>query len=425
MRATVAAAIILALALTLIASFDTPDTVAAQTDCVQPLTYEMLDSDGSFVDIWIDEEATDCPSVHRPADEDAPGDGIYRARYYTFSLSEASDVAITLESPIDTYLYLLQGAGMDGAVLYKNDDIDLAARNFNSRIHATLDFGDYTIEATTYDAVYPTPVVEFRLTVSGITPQPTADDDRAALTALYHATDGDNWRNNTNWLTDAPLQEWYGVYNTDSDGRVTNLQIHGNSLSGQIHSKLGDLEKLRVLALGSNQLTGTVPPELGKLVNLEYLGISRNRLSGELPRSLTQLTMLSEFFFEDNTGLCAPNTDDAFMAWLRDISKADGATCDPLPPADVHDTDGLKALYDATNGDNWHRNDNWLTDAPLSEWYGVTIDFDGRVSELNLNHNGLNGELPSALGNLTNLKALNLRVNRITGRIPSQLGETH
>ena len=37
------------------------------------------------------------------------------------------------------------------------------------------------------------------------------DSDRAALVALYEATDGPNWVDNGNWLTDAPLGEWYGV----------------------------------------------------------------------------------------------------------------------------------------------------------------------------------------------------------------------
>ncbi len=42
----------------------------------------------------------------------------------------------------------------------------------------------------------------------------------AALVALYESTDGPNWVNNENWLTDAPLGEWYGV-DTDRDGRVS------------------------------------------------------------------------------------------------------------------------------------------------------------------------------------------------------------
>ena len=39
----------------------------------------------------------------------------------------------------------------------------------------------------------------------------SVESDRAALVAFYHATDGDNWANNEGWLTDAPLNDWYGV----------------------------------------------------------------------------------------------------------------------------------------------------------------------------------------------------------------------
>ena len=42
--------------------------------------------------------------------------------------------------------------------------------------------------------------------------------EREALTALYHATDGDHWINNRNWLSDKPLEEWAGVYRSP-DGR--------------------------------------------------------------------------------------------------------------------------------------------------------------------------------------------------------------
>ena len=38
------------------------------------------------------------------------------------------------------------------------------------------------------------------------------------------------------------------------------------------------------------------------------------------------------------------------------------------------DRDVLVALYLATDGDNWANNDNWLSDAPISTWYGVTTD---------------------------------------------------
>ena len=91
--------------------------------------------------------------------------------------------------------------------------------------------------------------------------------DRAALTALYNATDGPNWTNNTNWLSDRPLGEWFGV-SADSAGRVTRLDLSKNQLTGAIPPELGSLDKLTWLSLWENQLTGSIPPELPETLNL-------------------------------------------------------------------------------------------------------------------------------------------------------------
>ena len=69
--------------------------------------------------------------------------------------------------------------------------------------------------------------------------------DRAALVALYDATDGPNWTDNGGWLTDAPLSEWHGV--TVRDGWVEGLYLQGNALTGPIPPELGGLASLRVL----------------------------------------------------------------------------------------------------------------------------------------------------------------------------------
>ena len=66
--------------------------------------------------------------------------------------------------------------------------------------------------------------------------------DRAALVALYNATAGRNWVNNENWLTDAPLSEWYGVH-VSGAGRVQGLQLMDNNLVGPIPVELGNLSK--------------------------------------------------------------------------------------------------------------------------------------------------------------------------------------
>ncbi|MCY3704473.1 MAG: Ig-like domain-containing protein [Gammaproteobacteria bacterium] len=65
-----------------------------------------------------------------------------------------------------------------------------------------------------------------------------AGTDRAALIALYVATDGPNWTNDENWLTDAPLDDWYGVEASTSEV-VTGVDLYGNGLTGPIPPELG------------------------------------------------------------------------------------------------------------------------------------------------------------------------------------------
>ena len=69
-------------------------------------------------------------------------------------------------------------------------------------------------------------------------------EDRAVLVELYNATDGANWTNNTNWLSDRPIREWHGVIN-DADGRVSDLLLGRNELTGEIPKELGNLSNLK------------------------------------------------------------------------------------------------------------------------------------------------------------------------------------
>ena len=106
--------------------------------------------------------------------------------------------------------------------------------------------------------------------------------------------------------------------------------------------------------------------------------------------------------------------------------------------ADSDDRAVLVALYNATAWDNWVSKDNWMGDEPLGQWYGVTADGNGRVTELRLSENRLSGELSEELGNLVNLQVLifgggftcdsggcrpdSPSPNRLAGEIPAELG---
>ncbi len=121
--------------------------------------------------------------------------------------------------------------------------------------------------------------------------QTSAATDREALVVLYNATDGPNWDDDENWLSDAPLDEWKGVATSD-DGRVTELDLSENRLSGEIPPELGRLASLTVLSLYGNELSGEIPPELGRLASLTVLSLYGNELSGEIPPELGNLASL-------------------------------------------------------------------------------------------------------------------------------------
>ena len=98
------------------------------------------------------------------------------------------------------------------------------------------------------------------------------------------------------------------------------------------------------------------------------------------------------------------------------------ATDEPTPPETDRET--LVVFYNATDGPNWDDNDNWLSDAPLSKWEGVTIDSNGSVTHLSLRRNQLSGEIPPELGSLASLTLLNLGDNELIGEIPPELNQS-
>ncbi len=85
----------------------------------------------------------------------------------------------------------------------------------------------------------------------------------------------------------------------------------------------------------------------------------------------------------------------------------------------TQDSLALLALYNSTDGANWTT--TWNLNNPVGSWHGVTTT-NGRVVELNLFFNNLNGSIPTELGNLSALTSLILSLNQLTGSIPSELG---
>ena len=219
-----------------------------------------------------------------------------------------------------------------------------------------------------------------------------ANLEYSALAALYDATDGPNWTNDANWLSSAPVGSWHGIA-TDADGQVTSIDLEDNGLNGYLPAELAGLAKLRTLNLNGNEL-----------------------LSGPLPRAFTGLRLHTLSL--EGTGLCAPS-DAGFQAWIRSIRVRSVAAC---AETDLDTLGALFALFNGTNGTGWTDRTNWNSDAPLSDWFGVTVDGNGNVTELNLAGNNLSGHVPSALARLTRLKKIDFSDNEgLSGPLPFEL----
>ncbi len=169
------------------------------------------------------------------------------------------------------------------------------------------------------------------------------ETDRAALVVLYNSTDGPNWWNNENWLSDEPLLEWHGV-TTNSEGSVTGLDLSINGLTGSIPPDLGNLTNLRNLSLGGNELGGEIPVSLGNLTNLELLRLDRNQLTGCIPAGLrdvadNDLAKLGLAFCDE-----ASNTQTSGTGTGKYDADGDGLI-------DVSNLEQLHAIRHDLNGD--------------------------------------------------------------------------
>ena len=263
---------------------------------------------------------------------------------------------------------------------------------------------------------YPTAIA---LAVGTATPPPAiATNERDALIALYEATDGANWKNSDNWLTDKPLDSWYGV-STDGSGKVTELDLSRNELNGLVPdlsaltnlmkldlsrnrlrrniSGLSRLTNLTELDVSYNFLTETLP-NLSMLGNLTELNAGRNTIRGQIP-DLSALTSLRVLNLRYNL-LSGPIPRLSGLSELAYLSLRNNDLSGPIP--DLGALTGLRSLV--------------LSDNELS---GNIPDLSALTNlvVLHLNENELSGPIPD-LSALVNLEALNLSYNELSGPIP-------
>ncbi|KAJ0075460.1 hypothetical protein Patl1_35218 [Pistacia atlantica] len=78
-------------------------------------------------------------------------------------------------------------------------------------------------------------------------------------------------------------------------GKVTRLDLSKNEVTGEIPSKIEDLQGIFVLNLSHNLLSGSISKSFSHLKEIESLDLSHNKSSGQIPPQLIQLYNLEVF----------------------------------------------------------------------------------------------------------------------------------
>ncbi len=225
-----------------------------------------------------------------------------------------------------------------------------------------------------FEMMYTSPIFSQNLNNLTLTDH---EQDSLALVTFYNSTNGDNWTDNTNWLT-GPVNTWFGI--TVTGNRVTGIDLRTNNLVGILPPEIGDLSQLTWLVVNGNQLSGAIPPEIGNLIELEYLYLQYNAFTDTIPSQIGNLQKCIRFF-----------------AGMNQLSGT-------IPP-DIGNITSLQELFLDSN------------------------DFEGSIppeigncanlTDLHLSNNQLTDTIPHQIGNLDKLNWLALHNNQLTGAIPN------
>ncbi|CAO2046605.1 unnamed protein product [Urochloa humidicola] len=213
-----------------------------------------------------------------------------------------------------------------------------------------------------------------------------------------------SWNSSTNHCL------WKGVNcSLTHPGRVTVLQLPGNTLAGPISSSLGNLTFLMTLDLSANGFSGSIPHGLARWRNILQLLLGGNNLSGRIPASLGNASALEWIDLSSNSFI------GQIPSSLGKLSKLSLLDLE-VNKLGAGDTQGLKFIDALTNC-------TLLRTLSLrqNQLHGVIPNSLGNLSislqYLLLGSNNLSGVVPPSIGNLSGLMKLGLGNNNFSGTI--------
>jgi Leucine-rich repeat (LRR) protein len=157
--------------------------------------------------------------------------------------------------------------------------------------------------------------------------------------------------------------------------------------------------------------------ELITVDGLNFINVRQVRVSGITVASftVTSPTSLSFLLPQVSTGTIEVQTTTGTATARRELMVIPPRV--QLTPLQRDSVTAVQ-IYNANGGADWTRRSNWLTNATINRWQGITVE-NGRITQITLDSAGLRGVLPIGISNLTALKTLRLRGNSLEGSFPS------
>lgn len=302
-------------------------------------------------------------------------------------------------------------------------------------------------------------------------------NDIQAMKAFYEATDGPKWTNNTGWLKGDPCGTpfWYGLY--CFDGRILQMNIVDNGLSGSIPAELAKASALQVIRLYGNLLDGEIAPEIFTMQSLQIFDVSGNTLTGTLPSEISMANLTDLIVYQNQLSGELPSTFNTPK--LVRIEMSSNMFTGTLPPSlsKSPDLEEIVVSYNSLSGslpdsfgsltkmqrlwifannfdeptipDSWQsmtalqqfQADGLYGKMPywLGEWTELTIfivingylkgEFpaslcqSNKLSNLRIFNNSLTGQIPRCICTYSSLQDIEVSDNQFTGPIPDCIGD--
>lgn len=244
--------------------------------------------------------------------------------------------------------------------------------------------------------------------------------DSLALVSLYNATDGANWKNNTNWLQ-GPVSTWHGV--TLQGNRVYVLNMYDNGLNGFVPASIGQLTGIVELDLRKSTFTGGIPDVFGQMSALYQLNLSECGLTGEIPSSLGNCTQLGRLYLAKNqlTGNIPFELSNCINMIILNVRENLLSGSFPQVIQSFPNLQHLDLSHNTFTG----QIPEWIGSLSNLYWlYLENIPFEGpmpplgekpNLKQIHISHNTVTGNLNEVLSNYPNLEYCTIEQTSLSG----------